>query len=286
MDFTKPGVIQQIARKTKEGVDLYSKSKRNSRHSVRISPSTLGEECAAKNWYAFRWAKSPEDFDGRMCRLFERGDIEEPRIVESLKGSGWNVWEFNPQTGKQYEVFDLAGHLYGKLDGIGNHPVITNGVNLLLEFKSYNTKRFSQLCNTDKPLKVQDPKYYGQIVIYMMYYDLPACLFYPVNKNDDDIAPMVILRDDSYARDLLRKGETIVNSKVRPARIAESRSFYKCKMCHFADVCHDDAPVLVNCRSCVNATAVEGGVFYCESWNGIIPKDQLPLGCGEHKPIK
>lgn len=282
--FTKIGATEKLSAEIKEAINKFYEDNQETRHSNRVSPSNLGEECAAKLWYDRRWVSPPEKHDGRMVRLFQRGHDEEAKIVKMLRNAGWTVREIDPATGKQYSILDFNGHLKGKLDGIGSHPEFTNGVDILLEFKSYNTKRFSVI--THKPLKTEDPKYYGQIVLYMMYYNLPACLFFPVNKNDDDIHPLVFTRDDKFAKELLNKADTIINSRVRPARIAESPAYWKCKSCRHIDVCHRNKPVLINCRSCENCYPTENGKFYCSRWDNVIPDEAIPQGCNYHKPVQ
>lgn len=285
MDFTFPGVREKIAFALEDGINEVSKNKRVNRHSVRVSPSMLGGTCTARLWYQYRWAKQPKPIEGRQARYNSRGDKEEEHIAGLMREAGWTVDTVDPETNEQFGVTDIFGHLYGKTDGRASHPEHTNGLKLLFECKYINTKRFIHL--TSKPLIEADPKYYGQVCLYMMLRDLPAALFVPVNRNDDDIKPKVIPRDDDYARDLLRRAETIVNSKVRPARVAESPAFFECKsMCDYTDICHFATPVDINCRACVNCTAIEGGRFKCDKWNAVIPdRKAIEAACPSFSPI-
>lgn len=288
LDITRPGVTTLLAATIAGEAEKASQAP--SKHSWRVSPSSIGDECVAKLWYKFRWAKLGS-FDGRMQRLFGRGHAEEEKLVAILKSIGWTVKDVDEAKvaeGKHMVQFGIKlfeGHLTGYLDGIGWHPVHTAGLAVLLEFKTYNTKRFAIL--KVKKCKVSDFKYYVQACIYMREYNLPWCLFVAVNKDDDELYFEIIPRDDATAEQHYRTAHTIVHSKARPARIAQSPTYFKCKNCTFVDICHNGAPVDINCRSCQHATAVAGGKFHCGKWDAIIPNQEaVEAACPEHTPIK
>lgn len=52
--------------------------------------SAIGKECARERWYDLRWA-SKRFFEGRMLRLFDRGHIEEQRILAWLGSVGSEI---------------------------------------------------------------------------------------------------------------------------------------------------------------------------------------------------
>lgn len=284
IDFDTPGERERLQIAIKEGINAASAAKQGVRRSVRLSPSSLGEECTAATWYRWRWAMKPQPLDGRMARYNSKGDPEEEVIADLLRASGWTV-RTKDANGNQFSISDLSGHMYGKVDGLVSHPEYTKGVEGLFENKYINTKRFVAL--TTKPLIEVDPKYYGQVVLYLMHLDLQFALFMPGNRNDSDIQPILIPRDDGYAKSLMRKGETVAQAIVRPARLAENPTHYKCKMCDFISVCHFGAPVDINCRACTYAMPVEDGKWKCGKWNAIIPnKEAMEAACSEFSPIR
>lgn len=324
-DFARTGYTALAADKVKEEINMAAKAANPPRYSWRVKPSELADDCIAKLWYGFRWARQ-DSYDGRMARLFSRGHKAEAGLVGYLRNAGWEVREYSQRLMyekdldkysaleweaeippylidvsedsdhikralkrdkwilKQYRIKDFGGHMSGYLDGICRHPIWTNNIWILLEFKTYNTKRFSVLVN--KSVRISDPKYYGQIVLYMKYMGLPATLFLAVNKNDDDIWPEIVLPDEGTAISLLQIAHTVATSPVRPARIAESPAFFKCKTCIFTGPCHLREPVDVNCRSCTLCAPIDGGKFYCNKWNAQIPDETALLaGCAQHSPI-
>ena len=57
-----------------------------------LGASVLARECAREVWYSYRWATDVR-FDGRMLRLFLRGQDEEKRFIEILDLVGIKVVE-------------------------------------------------------------------------------------------------------------------------------------------------------------------------------------------------
>ncbi len=287
-DVNMTGVRKLLADRVIAEINANTVEDNPPRHSWRVKPSSLGGECTAQEWYAWRWVKR-EIHDGRILRLFKRGHGAEHRFTAMLRRAGWTVEDIDPErAGSKFPQFNVKlfhGHLSAYLDGKGSHPEYTGGQKILLEFKTYNTKRFSALVN-GKGLQIEDPKYYGQVVIYMKEHNLPWCLFLAENKNDDDLHVEIIQRDDVTATSLLNKAHTIITSKVRPARIAQSPAFHKCKYCHFNEICHNGAPVEKNCRSCLNCVPTYDGKFHCEKWNGVIPADVIETNQPCHDPVK
>ena len=268
----------------KNEINDYWSNKRPNRQSVRLSPSSLGEECAAQTWYRWRWAVSPPTADGRMARYNSRGEENEIDIVEWLKATGWIVYEIDPTTNEQFVITYFNGHLYGKLDTIASHPIHTNGIAVLFEYKYINQRRFSTL--TTKPLMEADLKYYNQVQLYLHFRQLPACVFFPVSRNDEDFEPIIIPYDNTQVSMTLEKAQAIMNAKIRPARIAENPTFHACKFCDFVEPCHKGKQLLKSCRSCVNCVPINDGKFGCEMWKQVIPtKEAIIAACDMWEPV-
>src|SRR5947209_1704100 len=78
--------------------------------SVGIPAGLIGTECDRALWYEFRRASPQEQITWRKRRIFERGNIEEDRLLELLSLIGCEVSE------QQARVRDVGGHLRGKID--------------------------------------------------------------------------------------------------------------------------------------------------------------------------
>jgi len=65
---------------------------------TRLGAGVMGEECDRFLWYGFRWAfVDKAESDGRMQRLFNRGYIEEARMLDWLRAAGFDVYTQMPQ---------------------------------------------------------------------------------------------------------------------------------------------------------------------------------------------
>ncbi len=109
-----------------------------------LGASIIGHECSRYLWYTFRGCYTP-DFSGRLYRLFETGDVEEVRFVKELRAIGCTVHATDPQTGKQFAVSEWAGHFKGHTDGCALGVPEAPKTWHLLEFKTFNAKRFAAL---------------------------------------------------------------------------------------------------------------------------------------------
>lgn len=126
---------------------------------------------------------------------------------------------------------------------------------------------FSQMCGYGKDLEIR----YG--------------LYVAVNKNDDEIYFEFVELDWNKASELEKKAADIIYAKLPPPRINENPSYWKCKWCtDFKNICHDNASIEKNCRSCVFASPGEKAEWVCEKY-GEIPRGFLKQGCGEWKGI-
>ena len=225
-----------------------------------------------------------------MARLFKVGHNAEPEIVKFFKETGWTIYDVDPARKDkplpQWKATDFDGHMTMYLDSIGSHPTITGGKNVLLEYKTYNTKRFSALVNKPGGIPVNDDKYYAQVCIYLKHFDLPYCVFYAVNKNDSDVYIEIIERNDKEADHYLRRAEDIINSQSRPKKISNTATYWECKMCEFAGICHGSDMPDFNCRSCVNASPAPDGNWHCRVWGKEIPGEKEILeGCASYERI-
>lgn len=264
-----------------------------------LGASIIGEDCAAKIWFGFRWAKHGT-FDGRMYRLFQTGHIYEHRFVEWYRAAGFEVFPFDEKTNEQWRITACNGHFGGSLDS----GAIYRGVNLqalanivggqqaqslanaleplrnltvVLEFKTHNEKQFAKL--QKHGVRISHPKHFKQFSTYGTFYQLPVSIYAGYCKNNDEFLPEVHNNDYQLAADMVRKADEIIAAQIRPARIAEDQTYFECKICTYLGICHNGEAMAKSCRSCRHASAVENKQWYCSYHNGIIPAHIIPAGC-------
>jgi len=225
-----------------------------------LGASRLGK-CDRALWYEFRHCTRAE-FPGRMYRLFDRGNLEEPRVIADLRAIGCEVHEVDEATGKQFRVVALGGHLSGRLDGavlgVPEAPKTWH----VLEIKTHNAKSWRKLQKVG--VWEAKPEHYIQMMMYMHLTGMKRALYVAVNKDTEEIYTERIRYDKTEAEVLLRRAEQIIFATVPPPRTSERPDFWQCKLCDARELCHGLAqsalPIpFISCRQCCHATPTLDG---------------------------
>lgn len=273
-----------IAERIHKDIDEWCQKQYDDGPRSHLGASIIGHKCQRYIWFSFRWMYY-KVFDGRMQRLFQRGHLEETRIFEWLQGIGFTTKSINSD-GKQIRVAFAEGHGGGSLDGVGALPTRYGpaaGLLILLEMKTQKDKKFSLLQGSG--VQKEKPMHYAQASVYGRRYGLHYCLYVAVNKENDDLNVEVIELDWNLADAELAKAESIINAQFPPPRISENPSYWECKFCDAAAICHMGAPVKKNCRSCRYSEAMPNKEWKCNRWNAIIPVSEIPKGCDAWNPM-
>lgn len=279
--------------KTVSAIYFYHEKKNESRIASSIHISKMGGPCDRKLWYLFRHCNQ-ESFRGRMLRLFETGNLEESRFTEELRGIGCEVHIEDQNTGKQFLVTALGGHVRGYLDagvlGVPEAPKTWH----VAEFKTHNLKSFNAL--KKHGVQKHKPDHFAQMQMYMHLTKMTRALYLAVNKNTDELYSERVKYDKQYAEGLIKRADEVIRSNAPPERISDGPEFYQCKWCSNKDLCFgsvdSDAPALplkvISCRQCCHSTPVieetnEGyGRWECSKhWRALSLDDQLKA-CDDH----
>ena len=251
-----------------------------------LGASIIGEECWRQLWYRFRWACEPEQFDGRMLRLFQTGHREEARMIDDLRRAGIEVWDRDPDDPtKQIGVSDVAGHFRGHLDGIALGLPEAPKTAHLAEFKTHNTKSFTKL--KKEGVRCAKPEHYAQMQIYMHKMALTRALYLAHHKDDEDLYAERIEYDPVFAARLVAKAHSIITAERAPSKLHEnpdSRAAFACDWCPAKAQCHERAWARRNCRTCLHSTPeLDGdGRWSCARHRrDLTPEDQRS-GCIHH----
>lgn len=246
-----------------------------------LGASLIGRECAREIWYGFRWAYKKQ-FCGRMLRLFNRGHLEEPRFLALLEMIGVSVYSAN-EDGSQFRMRGYKGHYSGSLDGVGRGIPDLPDIPVLLEFKTHNEKSYNKLA-VDGVLKTKW-EHFVQMQQYMSEYGLAFGLYGAVCKNDDSLHLEIVQADPSVAERYRTRAASIVDSMTPPPKVSTNPTFFKCKMCDAREVCHKNAPMQVNCRTCVSLRPVLDGQWVCDHQNLLKTKEEQRKGCPAYSKI-
>jgi len=283
---TKKGDIEQALPTTSPTVDsIFAKyEEKEEGFRTYLGASIIGHSCSRYLWYTFRWC-GKEKFDGRMKRLFNRGDIEEIRMVRDLKNIGCEVHEKDPETGEQFAVTFANGHGGGHMDGCALGILEAPKTWHVLEFKTHNNKSFKALVK--KGVQIHKPMHYDQMQIYMLKTGMTRALYLACNKDTDDLHAERVKLNKEYAEKLMQKAERIITATRPPTRGFDADD-WQCKYCAFAGLCHGDpegmaVPCEVNCRTCMFAGPVmDSGKWACALKDKELSKNDQLKGCDKH----
>lgn len=247
-----------------------------------LGGSVLGRECERALWYGFRWAYGGDQFDGRMLRLFDRGQREEAAFVADLRGIGCTVHDTDPGTGGQFRFKACSGHAGGGIDGVVQGVPEAPRAWHLVEMKTHNAKSFAAL-EKDGVAKSK-PEHWAQMQIYMRWASLDRALYLAVNKDNDSLYSERVYFDADAAAALEAKADRVIFAAEPLPGISEDPAFFKCKLCPAAKVCHTAALPPVSCRTCLHATPERDGDgrWSCARWGADVPLDAQRAGCDQH----
>lgn len=249
---------------------------RESRYSARLGASQIGHECDRRLWLQLHWARK-EHHDGRMHRLFAVGHAAEPRIIADLEEAGMEVTAIDESTGKQFAFTHCGGHLVTKIDGVVIGVPGAEKTWHLLELKTANANRFRSISKGG----CQNSGYWVQVQISMRLAGLERCLFVVENKDDSDLYIERVKHVPSETDAIIERCDRITNAAT-PPDVSYKPSYYRCKMCHFAPLCHEETAPDLNCRTCCYATQLIGGRWTCDKHNRELTLDEQQAACDEH----
>lgn len=241
-----------------------------------MGASMIGRECAREIWYSWRWAAAKK-IPGRMTRLFNRGHLEEARMLALLEMIGCQVWHQDAE-GKQFRITGYMGHFGGGTDGVIKGIPEMPEEPMLSEFKTSNTKAFKTL--VDEGVRSAKFEHFVQMCIYMHGLNLRYAIYITVNKDTDDLYAEIVEIDHEIVTRYYNRSKELILATEAPKRISESSAFWKCKFCDFQKVCHDRRTLpQQNCRTCKLSRILPDGKWECTALQKVLTKSEQIAGC-------
>jgi hypothetical protein len=196
-----------------------------------------------------------------------------------LETAGIQFW------GDQTEIVFCYGHGKGHCDGMCTGVIEAPKTVHLCEFKTLNDKGFKEMVKFG--CESATPKYFSQCQIYMKFLNLTRTLFIVVNKNDDNIYMERIKYDKNKADKLVRKAESIILSEGIPDKPFKP-TWYECRFCDAATICHGDSEPEVNCRTCQFIDIENEGKWSCSHYGLELSTEQQRMGdkCKSYQQAK
>lgn len=249
-----------------------------------LGASQIGCPCDRALWYAFRW--SAEDrTDGRLLRLFARGQREEDSLAELLRKAGLDVVQVDSSTGEQYRFSAIGGHFGGSMDGAA-HGLPESTKWHVVEFKTHSLKSFNDLAK--KGVEASKPQHYAQMQCYMGWTGMERALYVAGCKDDDRLHLERIRYDDAAFKRLMDRAARIIEAANPPDRISLDPEWYQCKWCGYHAICHtSEAAPNVHCRTCLHVTPeLDGNArWHCTRHRKDLTVAEQRAGCQAHRYI-
>jgi hypothetical protein len=251
--------LPEIILPTIEAIYTYYKIHAGDHRRDHLGASQIGQKCDRRLWFDFHWCSNP-NHNGRLLRLFESGNVQEPRLVKNLRDIGITVYDKDPDTDSQIHYEMYGGHYSGSLDGVGQGFAESSKWHVL-EFKTSSLKAFNKL----KKDGVKDAKFehYCQMNQYMSWAELERAYYFCVCKDTDEIYGERIHLDKELVKRLQDKAKRIVFADVPSTRISENEDSPDCLFCPHVDICFGNRIPDVSCRTCAFANPEETGIWMC-----------------------
>jgi len=219
-----------------------------------LGASRLGVPC--ERALQFEFAQAPKDdggdFSGQVLRIFEIGHSLEELAIRWLRAADIDLVTQKPDDGsqrshRQFGFSVAGGRIRGHVDGIIMGAPAALGLRMpaLWECKTMNAKNW-RACIKDG-VAISKPVYAAQIAIYQAYMEpvvpgisaAPA-LFTAINKDTAELYHELVSFDAALAQRMSDRGVRILQAtdagELLP-RIAQSRDFFECRFCSYADRC-------------------------------------------------
>jgi hypothetical protein len=244
--------------------------------SVGVPAGDIGVECDRAIWLAFRRASVPETITWKKRRIFERGNIEEERLLDLLRLIGCEVW------GQQDKVRACGGHLRGKIDGMTIGLPEAAKTEHVVECKSSNAEQFRKLLKDG--VEKAKPLHYATMQFYMHQKGLDRCLYMASNKDDEDIHLERVRLDIVAAIRAEVRIERIITASEPPMRLCGKRDDFRGKFCRQAEVCWGETMPRSHCRTCMHSTPLMDGNagWDCSRWSKPLSLTEQDEGCPAH----
>lgn len=226
-----------------------------------INASCLGTECDRALWYALRWATDEKPAPGLRLRIFERGEMEESRVIADLRRAGLDVLAENPDTGRQFR-FELAGGLVrGKADGRCAGVIEAPKAEHVIEIKTLKAADWRAI--RKHGLRKAKPEHWHQLHAGMAGLGVARGLYIGVNRDTEELLTERLHLDAEEAARQVARVESIAADHTGPQRINDAADAFPCRFCDHAPVCHGGAMPLRNCRTCLHFTFIAGPAGHC-----------------------
>ena len=169
-------------------------------HRSHLGASIIGHHCDKYLWLTFRWSFISK-FDGRIKRLFRRGQEEEKSVVADLRAADMLVTECLHHQKLHYIAPHVGCTPDGMLVGHPDAPVAKHS----LEIKTHSLESFNAVAK--EGVEKSKPMHWAQMQCEMTAQRTERALYVAVCKDDDRIYTERIHLDKDAAQAIIERGK-------------------------------------------------------------------------------
>lgn len=273
---------------TLAAIDAALVAAQQSRYRPYLGMSEIGHDCERKLFYSFRWAARPS-FDAATLKRFADGHAGEDVQADRLKMvDGITLHTEDPQTGGQFGFTDIKGHFKGHMDGAIHGLLQAPATWHVWEHKQVGEKSITKLEKIKRELgekdalKVWNPTYYAQAVLYMDYSGMDRHYLTAANPGGRDTVSCRTNADKEHADRLKAKASRVINAEDVPQKLSEKPDYFQCRWCDFSDICHNGAWADKSCRTCIHSTPTDNGKWHCGKFDRTLGTAEQTQPCNHH----
>lgn len=259
-----PGAWRRLIADTLATMDDWRRGDEGERS--HLGASVVGVGCGTRVALDYRKA-SLDKPDGRLIRLFNRGHMEEARLVAALTVAGIKCKTMSKHGGQI--SYELRG-VRGSVDGVAR---LQDGRLAVLEFKTMSQRPFDELCRTGN---IKD-QHMTQMQCGMAGLGLEAALYVAVHKDTDRIAVLEVAADRSIAEEADSLAFEVVHGAIPDVEF--QKGSLQCRYCPHKAICHDEGGPVARCETCVHAVSDGNGRWSC-------PVAKFGRLCDSYSPIQ
>ena len=247
-----PGAWRQTVARVLETMEDWRRG--NEPERSHLGASVIGAGCPTRVALDYRHA-SLDKPDGRLIRLFNRGHMEEARLVAALTVAGIKCKTVSKNGGQI--SYELRG-VRGSVDGVAR---LQDGRLAVLEFKTMSKHPFNELCRTGN---IKD-QHMTQVQCGMAGLGLEVALYVACHKDTDTIAVFEVTADPCIAAEADDLAFEVVHGAIPDIEPREGA--LQCKYCPHKAICHGGRAPVARCETCVHAVSDGNGHWSCSVAN-------------------
>lgn len=252
-----------------------------------LGMSQIGDSCSRKLWYSFRFA-GREKFDAATLKRFADGFRTEDLIIKRLRMlDGITLISHNPD-GSQIGYKDHDGHFSGHLDGEIIGILQAPKTKHVLEIKCCSDKKFNELkkavaeLGEKQALHKWNPVYHTQGQLYCHYHGCTRHYLVVATPGGRDWMGVRTEYDAAHAIQAIAKAKRIIQSQEPLDKLSNDPSYFECRYCSFAGVCHGGDMPDRSCRTCLHSSPIAQGQWHCSRFGKQLSLDEQIAGCPAH----